>query len=97
MIFKSFTNKNPNIITKRDFQLLLGELNNLSIYPWTPKHVLTLTNRADIEFAARAPEVVEKLCKLAINLFEEAENLRYSIDILKEEEKNKIKKEEKLC
>jgi len=45
-----------------DIDSLRTCLEQISKWPWTPKQAIKLCSPADVEFVAKAPELVKKLC-----------------------------------
>ncbi len=73
--------KNFDTIGTAELELLRSILAMLSDYPWNPKHVMKTSNPADIEFMAKAPEIVEFLLNYIeyLKAPREIENLRNSL------------------
>jgi len=56
------------IINKRieldisDIDIVRNCLEQISKWPWTPKQAIDLCSPADVEFVAKAPELIKRLC-----------------------------------
>lgn len=45
-----------------DIDIVKNCLEQISQWPWTPKQAINLCTPADVEFAAKSPELVKRLC-----------------------------------
>jgi hypothetical protein len=77
----------------KDIQAVRQVLDSLARWPWTPQTILTRKNLkpTDIEFLAKSPELVAKLCHLLEELFSFIKDLedRVTLDMKPHYEKGK--------
>ena len=70
MDIRHIINKPTDLITKQDIADLMGFIKKeLSPWPWNPKHILKITKAGDLEFSAKSPEMVNKLCEYIFHLY----------------------------
>jgi hypothetical protein len=64
------------IINKRvtlgisDIDSIRTSLEQITKWPWTPKQAINLCTPSDVEFVAKAPELIQKLCDHIEHLYE---------------------------
>jgi hypothetical protein len=80
-MLRTLIKKNLRIINQKDIYELIDVLNTLSPWPWTPKFVTEISKTNDLEFTARSPELVEKLCKWILHLYGKLEAITFTINI----------------
>ena len=61
-MWRTFINKNPEALSKSDIIAIREELDKLTAWPWTLKSAREINKAGDLEFVAKAPEIIAKLC-----------------------------------
>ena len=52
-----------------DIDALRNSLKQISKWPWSPKQAISLCTPADVEFVAKSPELVSRLCNHIEHLY----------------------------
>lgn len=81
-MFRNFTKKATRVLSLNDIKELKEGINRLSPYPWSPKFVMGLKKAQDVEFVARSPEVVLKLCEWVQTLYKKLESITFAYNII---------------
>ena len=75
-MLRKFLLKKEHVITKDDITAIRNFMNeSITNWPWTPRHIIKISNTGDLEFAARSPELVNKLCEYIFYLYSLIEDL----------------------
>jgi hypothetical protein len=53
-----------------DIDIVKNCLEQISPWPWTPKQAINLCTPGDVEFTAKAPELIKRLCNHIEYLYE---------------------------
>ena len=80
-MWRTFIKKNLAVLSKNDLTLIKEELDKLSPWPWTPKSVTEISKATDLDFAARAPEVISKFCFWTNALIDKIEAVTFAFKI----------------
>ena len=57
-------------LTISDIDRIKEALDQITQWPWTPKQAIKLCTPMDVEFVAKAPELVKRLCDHIEHLYE---------------------------
>lgn len=80
-MLRTFVRKNIGVLTGKDINNIRELLNELSAWPWTPKFVTEISKAVDLEFAARSPEVVAKLCDWLVAIYQKMDEVTFAFEI----------------
>lgn len=80
-MLRNFIKKTIRSLTINDIKELKEEINRLSPYPWNPKFVIEIKKPQDVEFVARSPEVILKLCSWIEILYRKLEDITFAYNI----------------